>query len=105
MIKEVSQSIIKSLLETYKLTWDMYEDAIRSIPEEYWRTGDIEYLIPSRLVYHVLETADFYSSQKPEGFPWGHRFGIHCWDATPEQLPTKNQTLEYHKELRGKERS
>ncbi len=83
-------TIVASLLEALGLTWDMYEETIRSIPDGHWRTGDIDYLIPARLVYHVLETADFYSSEKPEGFPWGQRFNVDPWDALPEQLPTKD---------------
>ena len=91
-----------SLFESLDLTWGMYEEAIKCIPEEHWRTGDVDYLIPARLVYHVLETADFYSSQKPEGFPWGQRFGVDPWDALPEQLPTKDEALEYHREVMDK---
>jgi len=102
MVDKVTQSISRSLLEAFRLTWDMYEDAIKNIPEDHWRIGDIDYLIPSRIVYHVLETADFYSSSKPEGFPWGHRFNVNCWDASPEQLPTKDQARKYHEEMRDK---
>lgn len=99
---QLTQKISESLLEAFTLTWDMYEDAIKNIPKEHWRTGDIGYLIPARLVYHALETADFYSGSKPDGFPWGRRFNVDCWDASPEQLPIKDQALEYHKELQEK---
>jgi len=98
MAERGKRTISSSLLEALKLTWDMYEEAIDDIPEEHWRTGDIDYLIPSRLVYHALETADYYSSPKPEGFPWGKRFGADPWDAKPEQLPTKEEATEYHRE-------
>jgi len=105
MAEPPKPTIIASLLEAFGLTWGMYEEAIRSIPDGHWRTGDIDYLIPARLVYHVLETADFYSSGKPEGFPWGQRFDVDPWDALPEQLPTKDEALEYHREAMDKVRT
>ncbi|UCH57682.1 MAG: DinB family protein [Candidatus Bathyarchaeota archaeon] len=102
MDDQTSYTISESLLETFKLTWDMCEDAIVKIPDEHWRTGDVDYLMPARLMYHILETADFYSSPEPEGFPWGQRFDADCWDALPERLPSKDQALEYHREVREK---
>lgn len=61
-------TIRKPVIDAFKRNWSMYQDAVMNIPGEHWRTGDIEYLIPSRLVYHVLECADFYSNSTPEGF-------------------------------------
>lgn len=91
-----------SLLEALKLTWEMYEDAIDSIPDEHWRTEGIDYLIPARLVYHVLEAADYYFSKSSDEFPWGHRYGVDWEKATPDQLPTKEQAKEYLKDMMEK---
>jgi len=77
----------------------MYQDAVQNIPDEHWKTGNIEYLIPARLVYHVLECTDFYSNPSPKGFVWGHRFNIDWEKASPEQLPTKEQTKTYLTEM------
>lgn len=98
------ESISASLLESLGLTWGMYEEAIRGIPEEHWRRGEIDHLIPARLVYHALETAEFYSGESPDGFPWGERFGADPWDAQPGRLPSKGETLEYHREVAEKVR-
>ena len=80
----------------------MYKDLIKQIPGEHWRTGDVDYLIPARIVYHVLEAADFYSNPTPEGFVWGHSLGVDWEAATPEQLPTKEQTRAFLKETMSK---
>jgi len=92
-------TIKKSLVDAFKRNWDIYQDAVNNIPDEHWRTGDIEYLIPARLIYHVLECVDFYSNQTPKGFVWGHRFNIDWESVSPEQLPTKEQTKTYLTEM------
>jgi hypothetical protein len=82
----------------------MYYEAMEKIPEQHWRSGEIDYLIPARLVYHVLETADFYSSVSPKEFPWGKRFGVDCFDSPPESLPSRDEAQKYHEEVRRKVR-
>jgi len=97
-----NMTIRKSLVDAFKRNWNMYQDAVQNIPDEHWKTGDIEYLIPAQLVYHVLECADFYSNPTPKGFVWGHRFNINWQKVTPEQLPTKEQTNTYLEEMMKK---
>jgi hypothetical protein len=95
-------SISTSLLEIFHLTWEMFEEAIEKIPMEHWRTGDDEYLIPSRLVYHVLDSSDYYSSIKPEEYERGYRFKLNWKEAAPEELPNREQTQSYLTEVREK---
>ncbi len=92
-------TIRKSLVEAFARTWSMCQDAIESIAEEHWQAGDIEYLIPARIMYHVLETADFYSSSTPEGFVWGQRFKTEGQPDRPEKSLTKEQAQTYLKEI------
>ncbi|MCW3990736.1 MAG: DinB family protein [Candidatus Bathyarchaeota archaeon] len=95
-------SIGEALLEAFRLIWEMYDDALENIPGEHWRTGEIDYLIPARQVYHAVETADFYSGANPNVFSWGQRFDGGCFDYPPEGLPTREQAREYHDEVRVK---
>ena len=99
---ESNLTIVESVIEAFTLTWDMYKDAIENIPDEHWRTGDISYLVPARLIYHVLEASDFYSGSASEGFPWGYRFKVDWESASPEQLPTKEQARAYLQEMQEK---
>ena len=80
----------------------MYQDLVNNISDEHWKTGDIEYLTPAKLAYHVLDCADFYTEPKPKEYVWGHRFNIDWKKVTPEQLPTKEQTKTYLEELMKK---
>jgi len=100
--EDPAMSISEALLEAYTLIWKMYDDALENIPEEHWRAGEVDYLIPARQVYHAVETADFYSSASPDGFPRGQRFGGGCFDSPPEELPARGQAREYHDEVRVK---
>jgi hypothetical protein len=102
MDEEPKGSLVDTLLEAFKLMWDMYDSAMETVPEEHWRTGEIDYLIPARLIYHAVQTGDFYSEETPDDFPWGHRFGEGCFDISPEGLPTREQSREYHDEVREK---
>ncbi len=105
MDDEGGRGISESLLEAFSLLWGMYRDAIENIPEEHWRTGEIGYLIPSRLMFHAIETIDGYFSP-PGGFTPGYRFNIDKWEtAPPEQLPNKDQTRAYLKEVKEKTES
>ena len=70
-MEKKKQRLAESLLESLSLTWDMYDDAIKEIPDEHWSTGEIDYLIPARLIYHVLEAADYYTRPTSEGYPRG----------------------------------
>ena len=45
-----SSRISESIIENLSLTWQMYKEAINNIPDKEWRTGEIDYLIPARLV-------------------------------------------------------
>jgi hypothetical protein len=99
--KGSSMSISESLLEAFRLMWDMYDDAFKGIPVEHWRTGEIDYLIPARQVYHAVQAADFYCSPGPDDFKWGDRFG-RCFDSPPEGLPTLEQARDYQDEVRDR---
>ncbi len=94
-MEKKKQRLAESLLESLSLTWDMYDDAIKEIPDEHWSTGEIDYLIPARLIYHVLEAADYYTRPTSEGYPRGHRFGADWESATPDQLPDKGDAKDY----------
>ena len=79
-------TIGKALMEHFTRVWETYRAAINDIPEEHWRAGEVDYLIPARLVYHALEAAEFYARGTPKGFDWGgnqRRFGVD-WEGGKE---------------------
>ena len=70
MVKK-THNIGDSVIENLSLTWEMYADAIENMPDEHWRTGETDYLIPARLMLHAVETIDFYSSKSPKKYIHG----------------------------------
>jgi hypothetical protein len=105
MVNERTYSIGKAVIENLSLTWDMYSEAINSIPNEHWRTGEIDYLIPARLMLHAIETIDYYSCKSPNDFQHGYRFNIDRRTAFPSQLPDKIQLQTYLDEVKEKTES
>ena len=105
MVDQHASKISESIIENFSLTWEMYSEAIDSIPYEHWRTGEIDYLIPARLMLHAVETIDFYSNKSPNDFKHGYRFKIDGKTASPNQLPSKDQLRTYLEEVRDKTES
>ena len=99
---EVSTKISESIIENLSLTWKMYSDAINNIPDEEWKTGEIDYLVPARQILHGIETLDFYSVMDPDVFTHGYRFNLDWQRASAEQLPSKDQLNTYLFEVKKK---
>ena len=98
-------SLVDTVIESFSLIWGMVEESIQSIPEEEWNKGDIQYLTPSRLILHILETEDFYTGDTPEGFPWGYRFNCDWQEAPSDKIPVQTEMLDYFNETRDKTRA
>ena len=87
--------ISEVLLESFTLIWDMYGEAIDQVPDKQWKTGEIDYLTPSRIISHVLMSGDFYSGNITD-FGWNSRFSSSPMDLRQDQLPSKEKVAEYH---------
>ena len=94
MAKEVD-TLVSSVKEQWARAWAMWEDMIRSIPDDEWMKGDIDYLIPARHLIHVAVGDDVFSSDAPfdeyDNLQW---FGVGEWGTPPGQLPGKGAALE-----------
>ena len=101
MVK-ASTRISESIIENLSLTWKMYKEAINNIPDEEWKTGEIDYLIPARQILHGIETLDYYSTTAPDIYTHGYRFNLDRQRAPAEQLPSKDQLFMYLDEVKEK---
>jgi hypothetical protein len=91
-----------SLLDHFERSLDMFRSAILNFPEDEWKKGDMDYLRPVGVAYHVVETMHFYSSDTPvDSFEWGGRFGCDWEDPDSVKLPTQEQVLKYLDEVWG----
>ena len=87
--------ISEVLLESFTLIGDMYGEAIDQVPDKQWKTGEIDYLTPSRIISHVLMSGDFYSGNTTD-FDWNSRFSSSPMELRQDQLPSKEKVAEYH---------
>lgn len=81
----------------------MFRSAVVMFPAEEWRKGEIDYLRPAGVAYHVVETLDFYfSDQPPDNFGWGSRFGVDWENKDSERLPEQGEIISYLDEMEDK---
>jgi hypothetical protein len=72
--------------------WTMTRDATKLIPDTLWSHGveeDKEWFYSLR-VYHIIETAEFYSRDTDQGMQWGARLGkVNWWETIPHEEAAK----------------
>lgn len=95
--------IVESLADHFTRTWGMLRGAIEALPENEWRTGDVEQFVPDRQALHIIETADFYSGEwSSDNFPWGTRFDCDWEGSAAKDLPGQRDIVTYLDEAKAK---
>jgi hypothetical protein len=101
VVKE-TEALVSSVKDQWARTWAMWEEMIRSISDEEWTKGDIDYLIPARHLIHVAVGDDVFSSDTPfdeyDHLQW---FGVGEWGTSPAELPSKEVALEKLADIRA----
>jgi hypothetical protein len=94
-------TIGESVAAQYARCWEMLRDVVRKTPEERWRDDANPQLTPARWALHAADAVDAYQCDSTEAMNWGSRFGD--WEGnSAEQLPTREQLLEYLDEVAAK---
>jgi uncharacterized damage-inducible protein DinB len=89
-----SRVIVTAVENHFRRICDMWRDEIANIPEEEWRRGDIDYLIPARHLCHVVVTNEFYSGDaSADGYDWRGGFQGDWEGMTPAELPDREESL------------
>lgn len=88
--------ITEELIDQFGRTWRELRDAVTKTPADEWRKGDTDYLIPARLAYHIVYSADSYATHRgyKEHRPY-RRFKLNWEAATPDELPSREQLFTY----------
>ena len=97
MTPETQNNRIEPVLsQEYQRSWHILRQAIGSISDEYWITTAKEWSF-SWTVYHIIETADFYSQNTPENMEWGKNAGIN-WETDTDEIinQKKSQITKKH---------
>ena len=98
--------IAYNLAKEFRRMWEMTRKAIEQIPDKEWTHGiesDKDWFYSLR-VYHMIETAEFYSRDTAEGMLWGARLGkVKWWETmSPKEAAekvVKGDTLIYLNEI------
>ena len=99
-----------SLLNQFDKNWEMAKIAIYACPEDKWHSGTEDWVY-SFTIYHIIETADFYSRDNPETMNWGKKAGIDWNKDQKEDIEekklkiSKEFLLNYLEEIRERIRS
>lgn len=70
--------IARGLARQFQAMWDMLRQAVDQVQGDCWTRGKDNWCYSLR-VYHIIETAAFYSRETPEGMKWGTRLGTVDW--------------------------
>ncbi len=80
--------------KAYQDALEMLEDGLRKTPDECWRTGADDYLIPARIAYHILKGLEWLTNDLPrEEFLASRRFRLD-WLGPVEPMPDRAVLLE-----------
>ena len=113
LVHENNSNVISiTLLKQFNRNWNMLRQSIENAPEKHWKEVQIDdsekVWSYSWNIFHIIETADFYSRNTPENMEWGKKAGIN-WDtdlpeviAEKKDLITKLHLKKYLKEIEGR---
>ena len=80
------------LMEQFERKWNMLKEAIENCTEPNWHRGKDEWTY-SWIIYHIIETADFYSRNNPEDMVWGRRVDIKWEENSEEEIKRKKTSI------------
>jgi hypothetical protein len=81
--------IVDQLVDHFGRTWQELRGAILKTPAEEWLLGTTDYLIPARLAYHIVFSADLYAIQMGYEEYKPHRKYMLDWECASEDLPSR----------------
>ena len=91
---EKNDALVLILKDQWTRVWDMWEEMIRAIPDDEWRKGDIDYLIPARHLVHVLVCDDAFTQDIPlDQYDDFKLFEVREWGTPAGELPNRETAL------------
>jgi hypothetical protein len=99
---EKTKALVSVLQDQWTRVWDMWEEMIHTIPDDEWRKGDVDYLIPARHLVHVLTCDDALSEEIPlDQYQDFKLFDVREWGTPAEKLPNRRVALSKLAEVRA----
>jgi len=104
MNEDAISTLSSMLMIQFKDKWNHLNQVIDKVPEEKFHEGEDNWRF-SWILFHIIETADFYSRNTPDTIKWGHKAGFDWKKSSKEEIAekrlaiTKNLLREYSKEI------
>ena len=96
----MNEVLTYSILDHIERAVKMFKEAVIAFPDVEWKQGEIDYLRPAGVAYHVVESIEFYTGHLTvDQFKWGHRFHCDWEDSDASKLPDQNEVLAYLDEV------
>ncbi|MEN8242759.1 MAG: DinB family protein [Chloroflexota bacterium] len=97
--------ITTEVVDQFERVFELLRKGVGMFTPGNWREGESSYMRPAGLVYHLLETVDYYTSGKgPDDYPWGHRFNLEWEEKDSEKFPNQEEMLVYLEEMQARVR-
>jgi hypothetical protein len=97
--------ITTEVADQFERLFGLLRKGIGLFSPTHWRESDTNYMRPAGLVYHMLETVDFYTSGKSvDDYPWGHRFGVDWEEKDSAKFPSQEEMMVYLEEMEARVR-
>jgi len=90
--------VIEAIKRQFGSIWSGLRDGISKCSEELWRDRDNPRSAPSRLVYHTVQTVEYYLGDTRD-FDWNARFSVNWEYGNIDDLPSREQLLAYIDEI------
>ena len=94
--------LVRSIQKQFAAAWDMLTEAVNVTEDREWQTGNPPHLVPARLAYHVIQTADYYVHPELTEFDWAGRFSSDWETADAGDLPDRMSIMSYLHDVRLK---
>lgn len=89
---DLSHQFSVQLLKQFESKWIMLKSAIEKCPDQYWNEAQDGWTF-SHIIFHIIETANFYSRSNPDEMDWGKKAGINWEENTEEEIIEKKSRI------------
>jgi hypothetical protein len=86
--------MVDEIAVAFDETLRMFEDGVQKIPDDRWRQGSGDFLIPVRISYHIIVGLEWFVTALPEDEHRNKRRYNLNWKGTVDGMPDRHLMLE-----------
>lgn len=96
------KDVAEEFRQQFDRAWAMIRESISGFSEVDWISAGVDYLVPARIAYHLIQTVEYYIADTPKEFAWGKRFGGDWEGMAKDRLPSREDMLSYLGEIENR---